>query len=503
MKTQHFLADDRGWAGARIGARMAPALLAGALGLWSAGALAATPPDSFAELAKKVTPAVVNISTAQKVAEAEGPSPDFPFKFPKGSPFEEFFKQFRERQGGDGGSGSPARVVHALGSGFIIDPSGYVVTNNHVIDKATEITVTLGDDKQFPAKLVGTDPQTDLALLKIESPKSLPSVSFGDSDKANVGDWVMAVGNPFGLGGTVTAGIVSARGRNIQAGPFDDFLQIDAAVNQGNSGGPTFDMSGKVVGINTAIASPNGGSVGIGFAIPSNLAKPVIEQLRAEGKVTRGWLGVQVQVVSPEIAAAIGLKSPSGAIVANVVPNSPAAKAELRQGDVILQVKGKDVGEMRDLPRIIAAISPGQKAKLGLWRHGAAAEATVEIAAQPGEDHMAAAEPSTESGGVDAQPSHALGVTLARLTDSVRQDYSIPGKVNGVVVTAVDPNGPAVETGLQVGDVIEQVGGTAVDSPAKVDDLVRVAKDAGQASLLLLVNRGGDYLFIGIKVGVA
>jgi len=498
MTTQPIMATKGGRAFSRFGPRLAPALVAGALGLWSLGAHAAAPPESFASLAKMAAPAVVNISTAHKVTQAQG-VPDMPFEFPKGSPFEDFFKQFRERQG-DGAS--RPHIVNALGSGFIIDPSGYVVTNNHVIDKATEITVTLGDDKQYPAKLIGTDPQTDLALLKIEAPKPLPAVSFGDSDKANVGDWVMAVGNPFGLGGTVTAGIISARGRNIHAGPFDDFLQIDAAVNQGNSGGPTFDMGGKVIGINTAIVSPNGGSVGIGFAIPSNLAKPVIEQLRAEGKVTRGWLGVQVQTVSPEIAEALGLKSPTGALIANVVPNSPAAKAELLQGDVILRVDGKEVPEMRDLPRIIAAMPAGRKVKLDLWRNHQPADATIVIAAQPGADRMAAAEPSSDTS-ADRQSSDALGATLSRLTDPVRQEFSIPDNITGVVVMEVDPDGPAVETGLRAGDVIRQVGGTPVDSPVQVDRLARAAKDTGQPSLLLLVNRGGDDLYVGIKVRVA
>ena len=499
MTTQLILADKgRNSAGARFGPRVASALLAGVLVLGSAAAFAATPPDSFAGLAEKVAPAVVNISTAHKITRADAQMPDLPFNFPKGSPFEEFFKQFRERQDGEPSS----RVVNALGSGFIIDPSGYVVTNNHVIDEATQITVTMDDNRQFPAKLVGTDPQTDLALLKIEAPKPLPAVSFGDSDRAKVGDWVMAVGNPFGLGGTVTAGIVSARGRNINAGPFDDFLQIDAAVNQGNSGGPTFDMNGKVVGINTAIASPNGGSVGIGFAIPANLAKPVIEQLRAEGKVTRGWLGVQVQTVTPEIAGAMGLKEPEGALIAKVVPDSPAAKAKLRQGDVILKLDGKSIGEMRTLPRIVAAIPAGQTVKLDLWRDGRAADATVEIAAQKGNERMASAE-SSSMDKAQVHTSDVLGVEMAQLTDETRRGFTIPDGVTGVVVTDVKPDGLAAQHGVRVGDVIERVGTTAVDSPAQVDALAQTAKDEGQSSVLLLVNRGGDEIFVGVKIGVA
>jgi serine protease Do len=499
MTTQQILADEARSSGTRFGPSVASALLAGTLALWSMGAFAATPPDSFAGLAEKVAPAVVNISSAHKISRADSQTSDLPFDFPKGSPFEEFFKQFRERQ-----DGVPSnRVVNALGSGFIVDPSGYVVTNNHVIDEATQITVTLDDNQQFPAELVGTDPQTDLALLKIKAPKPLPAVSFGDSDLAKVGDWVMAVGNPFGLGGTVTAGIVSARGRNINAGPFDDFLQIDAAVNQGNSGGPTFDMSGKVIGINTAIASPNGGSVGIGFAIPANLAKPVIEQLRAEGKVTRGWLGVQVQAMTPEIAGAMGLKEPAGALIAKVIPDSPAAKAELRQGDVILKLDGKSVGEMRALPRMVATIPAGRKVKLYLWRDGRAAEATVEIAAQREDARMAAAGRSSSMDKAQVHTSDLLGVELARLTDETRRGFSIPDGITGVLVTDVKPDGLAAQHGVRAGDVIERVGTTPVISPAQIDALTRTAKDEGQSSVLLLVNRGGEELFVGVKIGIA
>ena len=302
--------------------RAAAGLLSGALMLAFVGAAgAAEAPASFADLAAKVTPAVVNIASKHKAAQAGDDNGHLPYVVPKGSPFEDFFKHFNERQRPDNGAESMA-----LGSGFIVDPAGYVVTNNHVIDDATDISVTLTTGKTYPAKLIGTDKKTDLALLKIESPTPLPTVSFGDSDAIRVGDWVMAVGNPFGLGGTVTSGIVSARGRDLNASAFDDFLQIDASINQGNSGGPTFSMAGDVIGINTAIFSPNGGSVGIGFPIPSNLAKPIIATLREKGSIERGWLGVQIQGVTPEIASAVGLDKPAGAIVSEVMPDSPAAE---------------------------------------------------------------------------------------------------------------------------------------------------------------------------------
>ena len=298
-------------------------------------------PDSFADLAAKVTPAVVNISSTHK--ETEGDSEDqMPFDFPKGSPFEQLFKPFMEQQRQQHHNAK----ITSLGSGFIIDPSGYIVTNNHVIDEATDIEVTTTDGTEYPAKLIGTDTKTDLALLKITAKKPLPFVNFGDSDKERVGDWIMAVGNPFGLGGSVSAGIVSARGRDINAGPFDDFLQLDAAINQGNSGGPTFSTDGDVIGINTAIASPNGGSVGIGFAIPSNLANPVIEALREHGSVERGWLGVEIQKVTPDLAKAMGLPQPEGALVSGVQDGSPATKL-LKTGVVIVGYNGQTVDEMR------------------------------------------------------------------------------------------------------------------------------------------------------------
>jgi len=484
------------------GRRAAAAALAGALTITLLPpAQAADVPASFSALAEKVTPAVVNISSTHEVTAPRGGPRDMPFDFPPGSPFEEFFKRFQDQFGDRSGPGpgpGPQRNATALGSGFIIDPSGYVVTNNHVVESATGIDVTLTDGTTYPAKLVGTDRKTDLALLKIESEQPLPAVSFGDSDALKVGDWVMAVGNPFGLGGTVTAGIVSARGRDLHSGPFDDFLQIDASINQGNSGGPTFSMAGEVIGINTAIASPNGGSVGIGFAIPSNVAKPIIAELREHGTVERGWLGVQIQSVTPEIAAAVGLEEPKGAIVSQVLPDSPAAKAGLKQGDVILAFGGSAIGEMRDLTRVVAATDIGEKVDVEIWRDRKAQSVPVTIARLDEGDTVATAAPPP------ARPGHEsiepLGLELAALTPDLRQRLGIPEAIEGVVVTDVAADGPAAAQGLRAGDVIQQVGTQPVTTPEQVAALAEAAESENRNAVLLLVNRQGDSMFIALKV---
>ena len=458
-------------------------------------ALAAPAPETFAPLAEKVTPAVVNISSVHQTGA--GPMPDLPFDVPEGSPFEEFFRQF-------GGPGQRPREVMGLGSGFIIDPEGYVVTNNHVVDEASGIKVTLPDGKQFDAEVVGTDPQTDLALLKIDAKDTLPALEWGDSDALKVGDWVMAVGNPFGLGGSVTAGIISARSRDIHAGPFDDFLQVDASINQGNSGGPTFDLNGRVIGINTAIASPNGGSVGIGFAIPSNLAKPIIQQLREKGRVERGWLGVQVQAVTPELASALGLDEPRGALVSDVIPDSPAAKAQLKQGDVILGFDGREVEEMRDLPRIVAETPADKAVELRVWRGGREVTQNVTIAKQDQRAQQIALGETPDAAAPEAaKTSETLGATLAPLTADLRQQYQISDDVSGVVVTGIEAAGIAAEEGLREGDVIVSVNQEQVDSPEDVEKLATAAKDQKKGALLLLVNRGGNQLFVGLDVGQA
>ncbi len=461
-----------------------------------AASAASLPPETFADLAAKVTPAVVNISSTHHIAGS--PNLGLPFDFPPGSPFEQFFKQFRERQGGN----RWGQDMTALGSGFIIDPSGYVVTNEHVIDEATEIHVTLNNGKDFPAKLIGADKKTDLALLKISSSSPLPYVSWGDSDAARVGDWVLAVGNPFGLGGTVTTGIISARGRDIHSGPFDDFLQIDASINRGNSGGPTFNLAGEVIGVNSAIATPNGGSVGIGFAIPSNMAKPVIEALRRSGHVARGWIGVAIQEITPELAQSLGLSQTEGALVASVQPDGPAAAGRMRQGDVIVSFDGQPIKETRDLPRIVAATPAGKRVDVVVIRDGERKTLELTVGRMKEEQQVSSADegpaPSTQNAA-----ERLLGVQLAALTDQTRQQLGIDQDVQGVVVTDVAEGSPAAKQGLQQGDVIEQVARRKVTDPAEVNRLVAQAAAQNSQAVLLLVNRQGNELFLAVKVGKA
>jgi len=464
-------------------------------------ALVPSAPGSFAGLVKQVFPAVVNVSTTEHPAASHMMQRgDMPF--PPGSPFDEFFRRFFDQQqpggrgvprgGDDDGDSSP--VIHGAGSGFIIDPAGYIVTNNHVVKDADKITVTLNDGTEIPAKVVGTDEKTDLALLKVDTDKKLTAVEWGDSDAAQVGDWVIAVGNPFGLGGTVTAGIVSARGRDLHSGPFDDFLQIDAPINRGNSGGPTFDTSGKVIGINSAIYSPSGGSVGIGFAIPSNLAKGVIAQIREHGSVQRGWLGVQIQAVTPEMAEALGLDKAKGALVADVQEDSPALKAGLHQGDVILSYDGKPVNQLSDLPRLVADTPAGKTVPIEIQRDGKAQTVSVEIAKLKGTQQVASAEENGPS--VDDQ----LGLSLSALTPKVRREYGVSDDVEGVLVTGIREDGPARETGVGPGDVIVRVGSEAVKTPSEVAKQVKAAKAADRNAVMLLINRQGDQRFVALKL---
>jgi serine protease Do len=456
-------------------------------------------PASFADLAAKVTPAVVNISSTH--VETADDQPDMPFNVPKGSPFEQFFQQFMQQQG----KHNPMkRKATALGSGFVIDPSGYIVTNNHVIESATDIQVTTTDGTDYPAKLIGADSKTDLALLKIEPKKPLTAVQFGDSDKARVGDWVLAIGNPFGLGGTVTTGIISARSRDIHEGPFDDFLQIDASINQGNSGGPTFNMNGEVVGINTAIFSPSGGSVGIGFAIPSNLAKPILAELKDKGQIQRGWLGVEIQQVTPEIASAMGLDEAKGALVASVQPDSPAARAQLEPGDVILSFNGQSVHEMRDLPRLVAEADPNSKADLGILRDKKQITLSTTIGKMKDDNQVASNDQQSEDNGqadnaVGVEVA-ALGATLAPVTQETRQQFNLDENVKGVVVADLDQDGPLADQGIRPGDVIKKVSDSEVQSPADVKRLADRAKADKQQVLLMLVDRGGKSLFVAVKL---
>ncbi len=472
---------------------------------------------SFSPIVDKVLPAVVNISVVQKPGAAsddqsdQGDDDDDQDQGPQlqgpggqGTPFDEFLRRFFEQQQqGRGGRGAPhaapnAQKVISLGSGFLIDPSGYVVTNNHVVGDAEKVTVTFADDSQHPAKIIGKDQKSDLALLKIDAPKPLPFVKFGDSDQAKVGDWVIAVGNPFGLGGTVTKGIVSARGRPIADSSYVDFLQIDASINRGNSGGPTFNMAGEVIGINTAIFSPNGGSVGIGFAIPSNSAKSVIEALKTSGHVDRGWLGVQIQEVTPEIASSLGLDQnhPVGALVSSVSDDSPAAKAGVKVGDVIEKFNGKTVEKMRDLPRIVAETPIGTKVDLGVFRKNEHVNlsATVE---KLDDTKVASVDPQTGEERPGRAPS--LGLTLSNLNPDIRKRLSIPKEVNGVLVSRVKDGSPAADKGIEAGDVIVQIDQTPVSKPEDVVQKVKDAAKNGKAkSVLLLVNRRGQNRYVAL-----
>jgi serine protease Do len=454
-------------------------------------------PETFAPLAEKLLPAVVNVSTTQTLPN-KGPQVPMP-QFPPGSPFEDFFRDFFDRQQQD--PNAPPRRATSLGSGFIIDGGGYVVTNNHVIEGADEITVILQDDTNLKAELVGTDKQTDLALLRIKSPKKLPSVSWGDSDGMRVGDWVVAIGNPFGLGGTVTAGIISARARDINAGPYDDFLQTDAAINRGNSGGPLFNMNGEVIGINTAIFSQTGGSIGIGFAIPANMAKSVIAQLKDGGKVHRGRLGVQIQTVTPEIAESLSLPQAHGALVGVVLPDSPAEKAGLQPGDVITSFDGKEVNAMRSLPRIVAETPVGKKVSLSAIRKGEKKSFQVVIDELKEEVQQASTGGKEKQESPQGQTVEAVGLSLTALTPQVRQQFNINDQSKGVVITKVNPNGPAQARGLRPGDVIVEVGQEPVASPSDVADRVKKAKDSGMKALLLLVDRQGELQFLALNIG--
>ncbi|MGF1631733.1 MAG: DegQ family serine endoprotease [Kiloniellaceae bacterium] len=479
--------------------RRGAGLVAAAVVMWSGLALAAPAPDSFADLAKQVSPAVVNIASTQEVGRSERAVPGLPFEFPEGSPFRDFFDQFRQQFGDRGQPQGTPRRATALGSGFIIDPAGYVVTNNHVIDGASEVTIRLGDDSVYPAEVIGSDPQTDLALLKIDAGKPLPALALGDSDTAEVGDWVMAVGNPFGLGGTVTAGIISARGRNIQAGPYDDFLQIDASINRGNSGGPLFNLDGEVIGVNTAIYSPNGGSVGIGFAIPANMVKSVVAQLRDRGSVERGWLGVQIQNVTPDLAEALGLEEAAGAMVAVVTPDSPAERGGIRSGDVILGFAGKDIADGRELARLVAQHPADSAAEVTVWRDGTEQTLGLTTGRQPTPDQLADSAGPTPGGGYH---SSALDAQLAALTPELRARYGIADDAEGVLVLDIE-DGSSLAESLRPGDIIRKVEGTAVTAPQEVERLVDRAKSASKKAVLLLVSRNGADLFVGLKLGLA
>jgi serine protease Do len=485
-------------------ARIFGVLIIAAMLAPSGQAMAKMAPDSFADLAAKLLPAVVNISTTQVAKQPQAAPPgqnqgQRPRVAP-GAPFEDFFREFFDRQR----RGGTQRKTTSLGSGFVIDPSGLVVTNNHVIAEADEIMITFSDDRKLKATVVGRDAKTDLALLKVDPKKPLVSVSFGNSDGARVGDWVVAIGNPFGLGGTVTAGIISARHRDINSGPYDDFIQTDASINRGNSGGPMFNIKGEVVGVNSAIYSPSGGSVGIGFAIPSNLAKPVIAQLRKFGKAKRGWLGVNIQSVTKEIAEGLGLTEATGALVANITPNSPAAKGKVEIGDVILTFDGKKVGMMRRLPRIVAETDVGKRVMVDVWRKNEKVRLEVLLGEFPEAPQTAAAVEKEIPRSKPRAPviiKH-LGLALTTLTSDLREKYKLDEAVNGVVVVNVNEGGAAAEKSIRPGDIIRKIGPehAPVTKPSQVKSHVEKARKNKMKSIIILLERGGSTRFVGLKL---
>lgn len=467
-------------------------------------------PASFADLAHDLLPAVVNISSTQKAHDDEdekkGDSLDENLpelkEFNPQNP-EDFFEEFLNRRGG--GGQEEALPAASLGSGFVIDAAkGLVVTNNHVVKDADEVRVTFQDDTTIEAKIIGTDEKMDLAVLKIVTDKKIADVKFGDSDKLRVGDWVVAIGNPFGLGGTVTAGIISAQQRNINAGPYDDFIQTDASINRGNSGGPMFNLAGEVIGINTAIFSPSGGSVGIGFAIPSNLAKSVITQLIEHGRTRRGWIGVRIQSVTEEIAQSLGLDKPKGALVASITDKGPAEDAKLKPGDVIIEFDGRPVTEMRHLPRIVAETPIDKKVDLKFWRDGKEHTSSIKVGElEKAEDDGLLDEQPTEQkeAPVKGTDIDKAGLSVGSITETARKEFNIPADVTGVVVTKVKAKGEAAKKGLSVGDVLVEINQQPIESPKQATDYIAKAEKEGKPSVLLLVNREGDVRFVALKIG--
>ena len=448
----------------------------------SSNSLATEPPASFADLVEKLTPAVVNISTTQKIKG----SPNIQmFEMPNGQmpeEFRDFFENFGNQEGRQ-----VEREVYSLGSGFIIDEAGYIATNNHVIADAEEVTVTLSDNTKLKAKIIGRDVKTDLALLKVDAGKKLPFVPLGDSDISRVGDWVIAIGNPFGLGGTVTAGIISARSRNINAGPFDDFIQTDAAINKGNSGGPLFNTQGQVIGINTAILSPSGTNVGIGFAIPMSLAKPVLMQLKLGGKIERAWLGVKLQQVSDEIAESVGLSKPIGALVMEVAKGSPSDKAGVEVGDIITHFDGKEVKEMRNLPRMVAETKIGKTVTIQVYRKGV--NKNLQVTLGELKEKVAEKEAGEPENADSNDSKEVLGMVLS-------------ADEKGVVISRTKPDSIARRRGLQAGDIIVQVGDDVVKTPAAVTDAIANAKKSGRKYVLIRLLRGSnEILFLTLPLG--
>ncbi|WP_171098610.1 DegQ family serine endoprotease [Ruegeria sp. HKCCD7255] len=459
---------------------------ASALGasLLASTAIPALADEALADLVETVQPSVVTILAEQKTAPTPAQGQEFNFE---GHPFGEFFKRF----GGPEGFNMPDRGPgQGLGSGFVLDQDGYIVTNHHVVDNASTVTVRLNDDREFEAEIVGTDPLTDIAILKIDAGETLPAVKLGDSDEIRVGEDVVAIGNPFGLSSTVTTGIVSAKGRNISEGPYAEFIQTDAAINKGNSGGPLFNMDGEVIGVNSAIYSPSGGSVGLGFAVTSNIVDYIAADLRDDGEVSRGWLGVSIQNVSPQLAAAMGIDTASGALVSDVVPGSPA-DGILQQGDVIVSFNDEAVGTSSDLPILVGTTKVGTDSTITVLRNGQEERLNLTI----GKHQSAEAAPNAVA--EDKLADSALGVTVAPLTEAARAEMGVAETVDGVVVTNLKPDSPAAKAGLQRGDVIVRIGNQDTLTP----DALQTALDSEKTDpALMLINRGGNQIFVAVEI---
>ena len=446
-----------------------------------------SPANGFANLIEQVSPAVVHVSTSGVVSDNQVPQ----FNVPEGSPFEDFLEQFRNQAPSQESERSQPL---GIGSGFIISQDGYVVTNNHVINDADEIIVTTTNGEEYVAELQGTDSKTDLALLKLKGVNNLPYVEFGDADQSRVGDWVVAIGNPFGLGGSASIGIISARGRDINAGPYDDYIQVDAAINRGNSGGPLFNLQGEVIGINTAIYSPNGGSVGIGFSIPSSQATNVIAQLRDSGKVERAWIGVQIQPLDDELAEGFGRDNNKGALIASVVAGKPADKAGLQTGDIILSYNDEPIDEMRDLPRVVANSAVGERFKMEVWRDGKIRNLNITTDRFPDDDAVASlVSPDTAP---LIEDNDAFGANLSELTEEYRREFNITENVSGLVVLDVNNNGLAALNGIRSGDVITSMNNVKVNDVDDVADILEDAKKEGREKIVVLLQRNTGSRFI-------
>lgn len=452
-------------------------------------------PQSFADLVEQVAPAVVNITTSAVVSQPSGgPGP----VFPEGSPFEDLFRDFGfpGMPGGPGGPGGAPQRSNALGSGFVVSADGYIVTNNHVIEGADEIEVEFYSKEKLPAKVVGKDPNTDIAVLKVESDKPLPFVEFGNSDEARVGDWVLALGNPLGQGFSASTGIVSARSREL-SGTYDDYLQTDAAINRGNSGGPLFNMNGEVIGVNTAILSPNGGSIGIGFSMASNLVSQVVDQLREFGETRRGWLGVKIQDVTPDMAEALGLDAELGAMVTDV-PEGPAREAGMKTGDVIISFNGGEVKDTRELVRRVAEAPSGEPAEVTVMRDGKEETLSVTLGRrETAEGNADGGEPGSSG---TAKEGEVLGLTLAPLTPPLAAELGVDQDQKGLVIQQVDPQSEASEKGLAAGDIITEAGQKPIESLADLEASVEEAREAGRKSVLVLIRRGGEPMFMALPI---